>query len=403
MSNVFISYARKDRETAQKFARAFESQQWDVFWDPKIPAGKTWRQIITENLARAQCVVVLWSRTSVTSDWVLDEAEIGRKRKVLVPVIIEANVEPPLGFGSVQAADLSKWDGITEDTLFQKLLADISGIFPPPSTDGQQDATRAKQIEETLNRRQQFRDRYTLLALTLGGGLGAGLGLFLLRAILGLTVMDFEGYGLSVALAFLYNAAILGGALSFGIALAGQLWKVADERHQDKLSWIRLFQRRAILGILLGTLFFAASHTIMAVVNGLPAFSVETVRSVSAALGAGLALSISLHDQPEARVRLNFAGWCWRIAIVMLTFVAVQLPFSFRRTAGTGLTLIGGADFYRDHFTFWNAVPANLRSPSYLAEIDSALVGAVLLIGIMFGMAKAANLLSKWLKLIDVE
>ncbi|MFN2578491.1 MAG: toll/interleukin-1 receptor domain-containing protein [Pyrinomonadaceae bacterium] len=402
MSNVFISYARRDRKTAEKFARAFESQHWDVFWDPKIPAGKTWRQVITENLARAQCVVVLWSATSITSDWVLDEATVGRKRNVLVPVFIEANVEPPLGFGGVQAADLSAWDGTTENALVQKLLVDISAIFPPAS-DGEQDAIRAKQIEETLHRRQQFRTRYTILAITLGGGLGAGVGLFLLRAIVGLTLMDFEGYGLSVALAFLYNAAILGGTLSFGIALAGQLWKAGDDRHQNNISWIRIFQRREILVMILGTLLFAASHTIMAIVNGLPAFKVETIRSILAASVAGLALSIALRDQPEARLRLKFASWCRRIAIVMLTFAAVQLPFSFKRAAGTGLTLIGGADFYRDHFTFWTTVPANLRTPSYLAEIDAALVGTIFFIGIVFGMARAANLLSKWLKLIDLE
>ena len=54
-------------------------------------------------LAAARCVIVLWSKDSCVSLWVLEEATDGRERGALIPVLIEA-VRPPLGFRSIQAA-----------------------------------------------------------------------------------------------------------------------------------------------------------------------------------------------------------------------------------------------------------------------------------------------------------
>jgi len=400
MANIFISYARADRQTAEKFVAALETQNWDVFWDKEIPAGKRWSEIISQNLAAAECVVVLWSRTSVTSDPVLDEAEIGRKRKVLIPIFIEENIDAPFGFGRVQTANLAHWKGDIQDADFQKLVSDISA-FTSPRPVGGEDDLKAQRIQQVLFKRQQFRDRYTLLLLLVGGGLGSGAAVFLLRALLGFAAMDFGGLTLSVAFAFGINAAILGAALSFGIALSGQLWKALDARHEKRFGWLRIFQRRGLLAITLGAFCFVLAHTTMAVFNGMKAPSGEALKSMAAALGAGIALGVALHDLPEARVRLNLLNWVWRLGIVALTFAIVQVPFSFKRFAGTGLTMVGSADFYRYHFVFWGAIPSTFKVPGYLSEVDAGLVGAALSAGVILGIARAANLLTRWLKLID--
>lgn len=125
MSDVFISYARNDREAARRLARSFETQGWSVFWDRAIPTGKTWSQVIGAALKDARCVVVLWSKHSIESDWVLEEAEQGRQRGILIPVLIET-VTPPLGFGRIQAADLSGWKGDHGDPALNQLLQDIA-------------------------------------------------------------------------------------------------------------------------------------------------------------------------------------------------------------------------------------------------------------------------------------
>ncbi|HEY2973252.1 MAG TPA: SUMF1/EgtB/PvdO family nonheme iron enzyme [Pyrinomonadaceae bacterium] len=152
MSNIFISYAREDKESARRLARALEAQEWNVFWDPKIPAGKTWRGVIGEKLNLAQCLVVLWSKSSITSDWVIEEAETGRRRNILIPVFIEEDVEPPLGFRNLQAADLSKWDGSETDDVFQSLVIDIKDTLGPAAAE---EANRLREVQVKEERKQR--------------------------------------------------------------------------------------------------------------------------------------------------------------------------------------------------------------------------------------------------------
>ena len=88
MSDIFISYNNKDKEKAKLFATLLGQQGWSVFWDKNIPPGKNFDEYIGEQLEAAKCVIVLWSKTSVSSDWVKEEAQRGAARKVLVPVFI---------------------------------------------------------------------------------------------------------------------------------------------------------------------------------------------------------------------------------------------------------------------------------------------------------------------------
>jgi sulfatase modifying factor 1 len=130
MSDIFISYARQDRPRAEGIAKALEAHGWSVWWDWNIPAGKTFRQVIQEQLDQARCVIVLWSAASITRKWVIEEASEGEERGILVPAFIE-RVRPPLGFRSIQAADLTAWAGDTTAPTFQKLCSDIRLVVAP--------------------------------------------------------------------------------------------------------------------------------------------------------------------------------------------------------------------------------------------------------------------------------
>ena len=120
MSDIFISYSEEDRERTEALAAAFTEQGWSVFWDRTVPAGLTWREFIGKELDDARCVLVAWSATSVKSHWVLEEAGIGRTRKILIPVLFEA-VQPPSGFAALQASDLSDYalDTFSASTIIQ--------------------------------------------------------------------------------------------------------------------------------------------------------------------------------------------------------------------------------------------------------------------------------------------
>src|SRR5512136_3157733 len=108
MSDIFLSYAHEDQDQAQSLARALEAQGLSVYWDRAIPAGASWRSIIGEALEAAAVVIVLWSVRSVKSESVLAEADSGRNHAKLLPVLLD-DVEPPLGFRTIQAADLREW------------------------------------------------------------------------------------------------------------------------------------------------------------------------------------------------------------------------------------------------------------------------------------------------------
>ena len=129
MADIFISYANEDRETAAKFAQLLESVGLRVWWDRRIPAGRTWRSILEDALREMRCLVVLWSKNSVQSPWVTEEAEEARRLgKTIVPVLIEG-VEPPIGFRAIQAAHLANWNGSTDDPAAQQLIADLKSIL----------------------------------------------------------------------------------------------------------------------------------------------------------------------------------------------------------------------------------------------------------------------------------
>jgi len=124
MTDVFLSYSREDEKEAARFAEMLESAGLTVWWDRKIPPGKTWDQVIGKALNEAKCVVVLWTKTSVASDWVKEEAARGAQRGALVPVLLD-EVEAPLGFGRIEAAELANWEGDPGNPELQNFLAAV--------------------------------------------------------------------------------------------------------------------------------------------------------------------------------------------------------------------------------------------------------------------------------------
>jgi hypothetical protein len=134
--DIFISYAREDRKRARILAKQLEDYGWNVWWDPKIPPGKTFVSVIKEAIEEANCVVVLWSKNSINSEWVHEEAAIAKRRGILVPANIE-HVEPPLGFGLIQAADLTNWKTGKNHLGFESLINAISILIKPPKTNEQ--------------------------------------------------------------------------------------------------------------------------------------------------------------------------------------------------------------------------------------------------------------------------
>ena len=120
MTDVFLSYAREDRERARTVASALETQGWSVWWDRKIVAGQSFDRAIEEQLKSARAVVVLWSIHSIDSEWVRNEAADASEREALVPALLD-DVKQPLEFRRRHAANLTAWSGDPTDPEFQVL------------------------------------------------------------------------------------------------------------------------------------------------------------------------------------------------------------------------------------------------------------------------------------------
>ena len=128
MSDVFISYASEDRNEAAKLASALDALGWSVWWDRKIITGQTFDLAIERELESAKSVIVLWSKNSIMSEWVKNEAAVASERGVLLPAIIES-VRLPLEFRRKQTADLTDWKGEPSHHGFQALREGISATM----------------------------------------------------------------------------------------------------------------------------------------------------------------------------------------------------------------------------------------------------------------------------------
>jgi TIR domain len=168
MSHVFVSYAREDRDKAKLLAEALGRRGISVWWDRQVLPGEVFEEVIAASLTAAKAVIVLWSRTSVKSRWVKDEAGQAADRGVLFPARID-EVDIPLGFGQVQTADLAGWTGEASHPELDRLLAGLErrlGLSshkpaegpvrtaPPqkPARPAGKQPWRAELVEKTLSR-----------------------------------------------------------------------------------------------------------------------------------------------------------------------------------------------------------------------------------------------------------
>ena len=144
-------------------AKHFEREGWSVWWDPEVPPGKTFDEVIDEALKAAKCVVVLWSKKSASSEWVRTEASEGRRRGILIPALIEDDVEIPLAFRLIHASRLMDWQGQPEHLEFEELKSAITGLLGHPSRSeahkGVTETTRGKESKASTTKALQHTPR----------------------------------------------------------------------------------------------------------------------------------------------------------------------------------------------------------------------------------------------------
>lgn len=146
MADVFISYKREEREKAKALAEAIVRRGYSVWWDVDLLPGDRFAKEIDAVIAKAKAAVVLWSKAAIESDWVIAEATEAKKRKILVPALIEA-VDPPLYFRADHAVDLSNWNGDPDSALLDPIIAAVEKRAGAPT---EQKAAAPAAVAEAL-------------------------------------------------------------------------------------------------------------------------------------------------------------------------------------------------------------------------------------------------------------
>lgn len=126
MADVFISYRRDDRAMVERLSSALRQLGFEVWWDFELLSGDSFRKVIRAVIDQCAVAVVLWSRRSTESSFVLDEANYAQRLGKLCPVRID-DVELPLGFGQLHAIDLSGWEGELSHPGFERLVKALEG------------------------------------------------------------------------------------------------------------------------------------------------------------------------------------------------------------------------------------------------------------------------------------
>jgi TolB-like protein len=121
LTTVFFSYSREDRVRILPFIQSLEDAGYCVWWDGVLEGGTRYIDTTEEALKGAAAVIVLWSKSSINSHWVQDEAMSGRERGCLIPLSIDG-VEPPLGFRQFQVIDISRSYGRRDDPEVVSLI-----------------------------------------------------------------------------------------------------------------------------------------------------------------------------------------------------------------------------------------------------------------------------------------
>lgn len=131
MVDVFISYKRQERAQCERIADKLRALDLDVWFDARLESGRSFDREIEESIKKAKAVLVLWSPAAVESEWVRNEATIGKQRDVLVAVQI-APCTLPIAFTNTHFEPLYDPRFPDDDAGWLKVLDRIGRLCARP-------------------------------------------------------------------------------------------------------------------------------------------------------------------------------------------------------------------------------------------------------------------------------
>lgn len=110
MTDIFISYARKNRERVRLIADGLAETGYDLWWDTALRAGDNYALKIEKALDATKSVVVCWSRQAKESLWVRAEATEALDNDKLIQLKLDDS-RMPLPFNILNMIPFDGWNG----------------------------------------------------------------------------------------------------------------------------------------------------------------------------------------------------------------------------------------------------------------------------------------------------
>lgn len=86
MADIFISYSKKHARLTVDLARDLEAEGYTTWWDYNLRPGDPFPKEIARQIDYAKAVIVIWTESSVGSDWVQSEAAQAHGQNKLMTV-----------------------------------------------------------------------------------------------------------------------------------------------------------------------------------------------------------------------------------------------------------------------------------------------------------------------------
>ena len=246
-------------------------------------------------------------------------------------------------------------------------------------------------------RRYIWRTGHRVVWLSLGGAIGAGIGLGLLRG--GTATLLSAAYTPRLQFAIhVWWGIILGAALVLGLLSADALLLGRREISPAKGSHR---YGPALLTIGLTALYFSLGQWVIAWLIDRDLASSQGWAEILYGLLVGLGLGLALHGLPDRYRQWGVGHRILRLGAATLGFVLAQLPFAISGKESSSLAVVWGSGRYLTDFPRYlnwasrleNNVP---RLFDILGLLDAALVGLVLAVGTTAGLLLADRWLAQW-------
>lgn len=148
MTDVYIAYAREDRDRVRLITEMLRFEGWDLWMDP-FDLSDEISPAAELKLGTARVILAFWSDRSRTSEIVRSEAATGLYKNKLMQARIDGGA-PPRPFDQVESLDFSHWRGDIDDPVWRRLTSGLKQhAGEPAGTRALQQAGRKPALQQS--------------------------------------------------------------------------------------------------------------------------------------------------------------------------------------------------------------------------------------------------------------